>query len=138
MGLFSRRRKFKAAAAPLVFLDLCAESDKALSPPKQVDAAWHVFLLHTKDYEAYCNERFGKVIHHQPTGKPDPKAYARAHAARQSYAHRSPADTLIWAVPAGVALDQAGMPVTGVDFGGSSCSSGSSCGGGGSSCGGGG
>jgi len=45
-----------------------------LSPPPAVDAAWHAFLLHTRDYEAYCMERYGRIIHHQPTAEPDPEA----------------------------------------------------------------
>jgi hypothetical protein len=84
----------------LVFLDLAAESDKMISPPKAVDAAWHAFLLHTRDYEAYCNERYGRIIHHQPTGEPDPDAYRRAYEKRRSFPG-SP-DPLIWAVPVAV------------------------------------
>ena len=73
----------------LVFLDLCAESKEMLSPPPPVDAAWHAFLLHSRDYEAYCIERFGHVIHHQPTGAPDPKAYvARLRATQRLRVHR--------------------------------------------------
>jgi hypothetical protein len=42
-----------------------AESDELLSPPEPVDKAWHAFLLHTRDYEAYGKERYARVIHHQ-------------------------------------------------------------------------
>jgi hypothetical protein len=58
----------------LLFLDLVADSKDFISPPGPVDVAWHAFILHTRDYEAYCRERFGKVIHHEPTGKADPRA----------------------------------------------------------------
>ena len=86
----------------LVFLDMCAASDVMLSPSKQVDAAWHAFLLHTRDYEAYCRERFGRIIHHDPSGKPDPVAYRRAYeeAAARSDTGLDPA---IWPVPVGLA-----------------------------------
>jgi hypothetical protein len=85
----------------LVFLDMAAESDELISPPKQVDKAWHAFLLHTRDYEAYCKERYGRVIHHQPTAEPDPDAYRRAYERRT--AMDTPVDPLMWAVPAGIA-----------------------------------
>src|SRR5918992_2704026 len=69
----------------LVFLDLAAGSKKLISPPEPVDVAWHAFILHTRDYEAYCRERFGRVIHHEPTGAPDPAAYRRAYERRSRY-----------------------------------------------------
>ena len=84
----------------LIFLDLCARSDEMLSPPPDVDAAWHAFLLHSRDYEAYCNERYGRVIHHQPTGKPDPAAYQRAYERRNEYAGTTSPDPMLWAAAA--------------------------------------
>jgi len=35
-------------------------------PTKEVDEAWHIFILHTKLYEKYCLEKFGRFIHHNP------------------------------------------------------------------------
>lgn len=32
----------------------------------QVDNLWHTFLLFTKEYQAFCNDMFGKFIHHVP------------------------------------------------------------------------
>ena len=61
-------------AEMLLFLDMVAVSKEFVSPPPAVDVAWHAFLLHTRDYEAYCRERYGRIIHHQPTGAPDPSA----------------------------------------------------------------
>ena len=125
----------------LVFLDFCAQSDKVLSPPKDVDKAWHAFLLHSRDYEAYCNERFGKVIHHQPSDEPDPEAYRRAYKRRRKY--DSGANAAIWPLPAGTTdddYDSAGGGSGGGDSGSGDSSSGDSSSGdsGGSSCGGGG
>ena len=57
-----------------------------------MDKAWHAFLLHTRDYEAYCRERFGRMIHHQP-GAPDPAAYRRAYERRREYEARLGATT---------------------------------------------
>lgn len=32
----------------------------------EVDNLWHTFLLFTKEYQAFCNDMFGKFIHHCP------------------------------------------------------------------------
>ena len=129
----------------LVFLDLVADSKDFISPPGPVDVAWHAFILHTRDYEAYCRERFGRVIHHEPTGEPDPHAYRRAYDRR---ARQGQLDPAIWAVPVvgGATAAEAGADggrgfwdggsSGGGDWGGGS--SGGDFGGGGGSCGGGG
>jgi hypothetical protein len=31
-----------------------------------VDEMWHTFILSTEDYESFCKENFGKVLHHVP------------------------------------------------------------------------
>lgn len=31
-----------------------------------VDSLWHLFIQHTPQYEAFCNEVFGEYVHHQP------------------------------------------------------------------------
>jgi hypothetical protein len=83
----------------LVFLDLVAESKEFVSPPPGVDIAWHAFILHTRDYEVYCRERYGRIVHHQPTGAPDPSAYRRAYERRS--ANRTPVDHATWPLPSG-------------------------------------
>ena len=126
----------------LLFLDLAAASKDFISPPTAVDRAWHAFILHTRDYEAYCRERFGRVIHHEPTGEPDPVAYRRAYDRRGVY---GPMDHAVWAVPA-VAAGDIGetAPDSGSGhgsstwFGDSSGGGGGDSGGGGGGCGGGG
>lgn len=35
-----------------------------------LDEYWHVFILHTRDYAAFCDAHFGFFIHHSP-GSPD-------------------------------------------------------------------
>lgn len=32
----------------------------------EVDNLWHTFLLFTKEYQRFCNDMFGKFIHHDP------------------------------------------------------------------------
>jgi len=88
----------------LVFLDLCAQSDDVISPPKEVDAAWHAFLLHSRDYDAYCRERFGRVIHHQPGDMPDPEAYRRGYLQRARYGPEA-GTAALWLIPVGMEAD---------------------------------
>lgn len=35
-------------------------------PSKVADEMWHEFILHTKGYEAWCKQAFGKLLHHTP------------------------------------------------------------------------
>jgi hypothetical protein len=37
-----------------------------MTPTKEIDDAWHEFILHTKLYAEYCFEKFGRFIHHVP------------------------------------------------------------------------
>jgi hypothetical protein len=48
------------------FLWTSAIGSKTLSPSKEIDDMWHVFILHTKDYETFCKEQLGKFVHHTP------------------------------------------------------------------------
>src|SRR4051812_5899203 len=57
------------------FLDLCAESGGPLAPAKKVDKAWHEFILFTREYQRFCHDRYGRMIHHDPYDAPDRIAY---------------------------------------------------------------
>ena len=35
-------------------------------PSKVVDTAWHEFILHTRAYQAWCDNAFGNLLHHTP------------------------------------------------------------------------
>jgi hypothetical protein len=35
-------------------------------PSKAVDAAWHEFILLTKEYARFCEQAFGRFLHHTP------------------------------------------------------------------------
>lgn len=58
----------------LAFLDMAAEGGGPHVPTRRIDAAWHAFILHTRDYTDYCERRFGGYLHHQPrsTAAADP------------------------------------------------------------------
>ncbi len=48
------------------FLQRCAETEEPVSPTHEVDEVWHCFILHTFLYAQYCEEAFGRFIHHKP------------------------------------------------------------------------
>jgi hypothetical protein len=50
----------------LKFLWSCSLKNNSQSPTKAVDEMWHVFILHTKDYQNFCSAHLGKFIHHHP------------------------------------------------------------------------
>lgn len=63
LNVFSRLEDFLAQGAR-----------RSLSPDQEVDAAWHEFILHTRDYAAFCQDRFGHFIHHVPSSRRDGNA----------------------------------------------------------------
>ena len=50
----------------LAFLAACATSTAPLSPSMAADIGWHTFILHTRDYAAFCETVAGRFIHHVP------------------------------------------------------------------------
>ncbi|TYC07138.1 hypothetical protein FXF53_00585 [Micromonospora sp. WP24] len=50
----------------LAFLAACATSTEPLGPSDLVDIGWHTFILHTREYGAFCQRIAGGFIHHQP------------------------------------------------------------------------
>ena len=34
-------------------------------PLAELDKMWHVFILHTRDYSAFCEEYFKRYLHHE-------------------------------------------------------------------------
>jgi hypothetical protein len=53
----------------LAFLVACARSPEGhLSPSEKVDAGWHAFILHTREYAEFCFRVAGRFIHHRPAG----------------------------------------------------------------------
>ena len=48
------------------FLSLVAHTKEILAPALLVDDAWHEFILFTRLYNNFCQEKFGRFIHHTP------------------------------------------------------------------------
>lgn len=60
----------------LLFLAMCSIIDTGkpkvvLAPPAAIDNAWHHFILFTEDYAAFCDNYFGRFIHHRPATSRD-------------------------------------------------------------------
>ncbi len=55
-GLFDQLEEFLAAAA----------RGEVEIPNKEIDEAWHHFLIDTMEYKKYCKKRFNAFIHHIP------------------------------------------------------------------------
>ncbi|WP_196886384.1 glycine-rich domain-containing protein [Aureivirga sp. CE67] len=50
----------------LKFLFLVGKNNQTLTPSLNVDLAWHEFILFTRTYHQFCDNHFGRYIHHQP------------------------------------------------------------------------
>jgi len=40
-----------------------------MAPSRDVDPAWHAFMLHSQEYAEWCEEHFGRFLHHAPNSK---------------------------------------------------------------------
>lgn len=53
----------------VAFLRLCAaEPNGEHGPSPLVDIGWHTFILHTREYDEFCQSVAGYFIHHCPVG----------------------------------------------------------------------
>jgi len=58
----------RALTEVIKFLTLAAENPGGpLTPSARVDLAWHEFILFTRTYANFCDQQFGKLIHHEPS-----------------------------------------------------------------------
>ena len=127
-----RRTAVRWLREALRFLDACATAERPISPSKRVDKAWHEFILHTELYTAWCDQRYGRYIHHTPWSEPDADAYERAYSMLTS--RHGPLDKRIWPDPRRTRVPYGGAAAGGCGAVGTDAS----CGGGGGGCGGGG
>jgi len=47
---------------------ICNDTNLSMTsmPSQVVDVAWHEFILFTREYHEFCNNSFGKYLHHKP------------------------------------------------------------------------
>lgn len=50
------------------YFHICNQaSGKGVAMPSQaVDVLWHAFLLYTREYQKFCQQAFGRFLHHTP------------------------------------------------------------------------
>lgn len=60
----------------LAYLDTAVGGGVPVSPDPETDAAWHAFILRTRDYTDYCMRRFGQYLHHEPDVEPTAQGLA--------------------------------------------------------------
>lgn len=65
------------------FLIVCGTFPGENAPSRALDDPWHTFVLFTGDYCAFCNQAFGRFIHHQPTGTQMNDAYQKTRRRAQ-------------------------------------------------------
>jgi uncharacterized protein (TIGR04222 family) len=49
------------------FLILLGSAQHPVTPPDAVDQAWHLHLLYSRGYRRFCQEAFGRMLHHGPS-----------------------------------------------------------------------
>jgi len=90
----------------LAFLGACArEHAVTLAPSELVDIGWHIFILHTSEYAAFCQRIAGRFLHHVPTEDSDSDANMHGERARATLAR-----TVAAIDAAGFAVDPALWP----------------------------
>ena len=67
--LTSKEEAQKALTEVVKFLALIVFTKTKLTPSVIVDDAWHEFILFTRLYHRFCEQKFGRYIHHQPGGE---------------------------------------------------------------------
>lgn len=50
----------------LRFVSLKFITEETIAPSPDVDAFWHTFILHTRDYADFCQRHLGRFMHHEP------------------------------------------------------------------------
>lgn len=51
----------------LVWLQAVADNPtKRLAMDETVDPAWHAFILHSQEYTEFCDQMYGRYLHHVP------------------------------------------------------------------------
>lgn len=68
-ALFCQASECRAALTEVIkFMLLAAESlEGPITPSARVDLAWHEFILFTRTYTRFCEEKLGKMVHHEPS-----------------------------------------------------------------------
>jgi hypothetical protein len=85
----------------LAFLKACADNPSlSLGPSTAVDAGWHAFLLHTREYASFCARVAGRFIHHAPADGDSSRAGSLRRTITAVRATGYELDDRLWGLPA--------------------------------------
>lgn len=64
------------------FLLLAATTEEIVTPSDAVDQAWHLHMIHTRDYRRACKRLFGQMLDHTPSkgGRAEREKFETAYA----------------------------------------------------------
>ena len=98
---WSRERAARVIAEYQRFLILASASEGIICPSDDVDQAWHLHILHTRDYRRFCRRLLGHRLDHTPSqgGLTEQTKYREAYSRtldryRATFGEEPPAD--IW------------------------------------------
>lgn len=103
---WSRRHTRRVIAEYKRFVFLAMTSPHPVTPPVDVDQAWHLHLTYTRSYwEQLCGETLGAPLHHEPTtgGRKEGRKFTDWYGSTvQCYANvfGAPPPSDIWPAPA--------------------------------------
>ncbi|OKI08268.1 hypothetical protein A6A06_33935 [Streptomyces sp. CB02923] len=80
----SRDQAEKIIDQAVAFVASVGGTDIPLVPSDDVDKGLHAFILHTREYAKFCEQRGGRFLHHSPAG---PGPLSRSFAAVSASAH---------------------------------------------------
>lgn len=84
----AREEQYTARALRRFFLTYLHGGFAPVAMPSQVaDELWHEFILYTRHYERFCQEAFGRFLHHAPAAVMTPHARERNAALRRTWWH---------------------------------------------------
>jgi hypothetical protein len=84
----AREEQYTARALRRFFLTYLHAGFAPVAMPSQAaDELWHEFILHTRHYERFCRQAFGRFLHHAPVAVMAPHARARNAALRRTWWH---------------------------------------------------
>lgn len=93
------------------FLYLTQVSETQTTPSRAIDRAWHLHLIHSRDYwDRLCGSVLGKPLHHDPGSGLDDKTHFGAHYAltralyAEEFGHPPPAK--VWYSPTSAAISK--------------------------------
>lgn len=84
----AREEQYTARALRRFFLTYLHAGFAPVAMPSRVaDELWHEFILYTRDYQRFCQEAFGRFLHHSPAALMAPHQRERNAALRRTWWH---------------------------------------------------